>query len=73
MSQILDLPTRMTKEEWCRLVEVGAFQDLSAELPDSFLLYGQWMRAKIGFKGKVYMASGWNFGGKPVVELVEVL
>ena len=61
----------MTTTEWQKLVESGQIKDLSAELSDSFLMYGQLMLAKIEWKGKVFLATAWAPAGPAYVELLE--
>jgi len=59
----------MTPKEW--KAEVGSMEDISDELPDSFLMFGQIMRAKVRYKGKVYYASAWSNGKDAWVDMVE--
>ena len=64
----------LTQEEWTALVESKQVEDISDQLPDSFLMVYQWMRAKIKYDGKTWLASGWNppSSDKPYVNLQEV-
>jgi hypothetical protein len=59
----------LTYNQWLDIVP--EIKDLSDELPCEFLMYGQWMRAKIEWKGKVYYATGWNTGSI-VIKLQEI-
>lgn len=52
----------MTFPEWNRLMTTEKVEDLSHELPNSFLLFGQVMRAKIRLDGVVYKVSAWSTG-----------
>ena len=64
MSNIVDLDTdketRLSFEEWNELLETGLVDDISDELPDSFLMVYQRMRAKILYKGQKFYVSGWQ-------------
>lgn len=52
----------MNFKQWEAAVRAGKVEDISAELPDGFLMFGQLMRAKIRFEGAVYLASAWATG-----------
>lgn len=62
-------PIVMSMAKWQKLAPT--VRDISNELPDAFLMYGQWMRAKIETQtGEKFYATGWcPPGGKPYVEL----
>jgi len=64
---------KMSVSDWNLLVtQKDMIEDLSAEMPDAFLMWGQTMKAKIRWHGKVFFATGWAPpSGKPYVELVE--
>jgi hypothetical protein len=47
------------KETWNKMLWDKEVKDISQELPDSFLVIYQVMRAKIEWKGKKYFATGW--------------
>lgn len=49
----------MTFAQWNSANDEGEIEDLSAELPDAFLMVGQRMRAKIRYKNTVYIATAW--------------
>ena len=50
----------LTFEEWNAIMP--EVQDISHELPDSFLVVGQKMRARIIWKGTRYDVSAWQTG-----------
>lgn len=52
------LPGRLTLAQWEKLAP--KVKDISNELPDEFLGYGRWMRAKIQIGDKKYYADGWS-------------
>lgn len=54
------LPKTLSLAKWKTLAT--RVKDISYELPDSFLMFGQWMRAKIEYKGRKYVCTGWNTG-----------
>ena len=60
---------KLTWNQWLDIVH--EIKDLSHELPDTFLVYGQFMRAKIEWKGKIWLAKGWNIGSR-IVDLKQI-
>lgn len=50
----------MTFDEWNK--HLPEMQDLSHQLPDSFLMFGQVMRGKIRWNKKTYLVSAWRDG-----------
>ena len=47
----------LTFKQWNKMLPT--VKDISYELPDEFLLYGQIMRAKILWKNKKWYADAW--------------
>lgn len=67
----------MTFDEWNKTVvpavKSGQIKDISDELPDSFLMFGQTLRAKIeDGEGNKFYVSGWDNGKKGRVEISKV-
>ena len=60
---------RLSLKQWEKITP--KVKDISSELPDEFLMIGQWMRAKIIWRKKKYYATGWSIG-RPYVDLTEV-
>jgi hypothetical protein len=64
---------KLTVEQWNKLLDNKEVKDISDELPNSFLVVYQVMRAKILWQGKKYLANAWAPpGGKTFVDLREV-
>lgn len=55
-------PSVISFEVWNRLMKSNVVKDLSKELKDGFLMYGQLMRAKIRIEDTVYYATAWITG-----------
>ena len=53
------LKNRMTVEEWNDFVQNGYWEDDSATLKPSFLVYGQFMRTRVNIDGRKYDVNGW--------------
>lgn len=67
------LPSRMTPTEWDQFItDYGdSLKDISSELSNSFLMYGQFMKGKIIFQGKKYFVTGWNSPNMCYVDIKE--
>jgi hypothetical protein len=65
---------QLTMDEWNLLVDKKEIEDISSELPNSFLMIYQVMRAKIIWQGKKWYASAWKppEAKEPFVQLIEV-
>jgi|SRR5580692_2807231 hypothetical protein len=46
---------------WNVAIEKKQIVDISNELPDSFLMFGQKMRALVLYEGKKYYATAWDY------------
>lgn len=61
---------RLSYDEFLGLYHRGGIKDISSELPDAFLVVGQFMRAKVLYQDKKWFAAGWT-GAAPYVSLQE--